>query len=372
MAQTNWSSLGSPGPQTLSDASPIVVQNADGRLEVFLGPQDVDAKVDALWHIGQTSLGGGWSAWASLNWPAKVSVSSFDVGRNADGRLEIFISGSDGTLWHTWQTTAGGSWNNPWFSLGPLWQGVAAGGIIDVAMNIDGRLEVFTPASDGTFWHIGQIAPNGTWSSWSSLGMESSLGMLDNLRFPVTGRNADGRLEVFSVSSDGMYWHIGQIAPNGTWSSWLSMAQPSTPFGPSAAPPVVGQNADGRLEVFTGALDGAIWHTSQTSPNGTWNSWSSLSWPTNTRLGPLFTVGRNADGRLELLATGDDGALWHSVQTSPGGSWSTWDSLGAPPNTSPFSGPFVAENTDGRLEAFAVASGTLWHARQVAPGGPWG
>jgi hypothetical protein len=376
MAQTNWSSLGIPGPLTRSTASPIVAQNADGCLEAFLGPQDVDAKVDALWHIWQTSPGGGWSAWASLNWPTKISVGSFDVGRNADGRLEIFISGSDGALWHTWQTTAGGSWNNTWFSLGQLSDGVGAGGIIDVVTNTDGRLEVFTPASDGAFWHIGQIAPNGTWSSWSGLGMWSSLGMV-NLGYPVAARNADGRLEVFTCDSGGMIWYIGQMTAGGNWyTNWLPLGQPSTTSGPAqVTPPVVSQNADGRLEVFTtiwDTLDGAIWHKSQTSPNGTWSDWSSLGGPTTTRLTSLLTVGRNADGRLEVLVPGNDGALWHSVQTSPGGSWSTWDSLGAPPSTSIFSSPVVVENTDGRLEIFAIANGTLWHARQVAPGGPWG
>ncbi len=39
-------------------------------------------------------------------------------------------------------------------------------------------------------------------------------------------------------------------------------------------------------------------------------------------------VARNADGRLELFAGG--GMLYHIWQTSPGGSWSNWDSLGHP------------------------------------------
>jgi len=368
MAQTDWSSLGTPVPG--SPASPRVAQNADGRLEVFLDTQGVDIQGDALWHIWQTSPGGDWNTWASLNWPANLYVASFAVGMNADGRLEIFISGSDGALWHTWQTTAGGSWNNTWFSLSHLAAGVDLSGVFAVVRDTDGRLEVFTRGSDGAFWHIWQTAPNGTWSAWASLGMPTI-----PLGYPIPGRNADGRIELFTLGSDGALWHIWQTKAGGSthWNNtWFSLGRPPATVGPTLSP-AVSQNADGRLEVFISDSVGAIWHISQTTPNGTWSTWSSLSGPTNTKLMGIPTVGRNTDGRLEVLVLSTDGALWHIVQTAPGGGWNTWDSLGAPPNTSLLSSLlFVSENADGRLEVFAVASGTLWHASQVTPGGPWG
>jgi hypothetical protein len=359
MAQTNWSSLGTPGPQSGSSASPTVAHNADGRLEVFLQTQD-----GTVWHIRQTSPGAGWSTWVSLNKPANVSNGSLTaVGMNADGRLEIFIV-DNGVLWHTWQTTAGGDWYNSWFSSGrPSGAGLQMG--LTVVSNTDGRLEAFGGGSDGALWHIWQTTPNGTWSPWSSLNSPAG--------FPVAGRDADGRIEVFTLN-EGL-WHIGQTTAGGNWNTTsFSLGQPSATVGAApATTPVVSQNADGRLEVFTLDSDGAIWHISQTSPGGDWSAWSSLSRPANTQFTTLPTVGRNADGCLEVLVTGNDGALWHIVQTSPGGGWNTWDTLGAPPNTSlTFSGPFVAANTDGRLEVFAVPGGTLWHASQVAPGGPWG
>ena len=40
----------------------------------------------------------------------------------------------------------------------------------------------------------------------------------------------------------------------------------------------MGQNADGRLEVFALGLDSALWHISQTTPSGsTWTPWSILT-----------------------------------------------------------------------------------------------
>ena len=86
------------------------------------------------------------------------------VGRNADGRLEVFSDGKgqNGTeLWHSWQTAPMGGWS-AWESLGthpPEFIGFVA-----ASANADGRLEVFARIglmSSGTIWHIWQTAPNG-------------------------------------------------------------------------------------------------------------------------------------------------------------------------------------------------------------------
>jgi hypothetical protein len=39
------------------------------------------------------------------------------VAPSADGRLEVFIAGLDGTLWHIWQTIASDGWSG-WVSYG--------------------------------------------------------------------------------------------------------------------------------------------------------------------------------------------------------------------------------------------------------------
>jgi hypothetical protein len=39
-----------------------------------------------------------------------------------------------------------------------------------VAQDADGRLEVFVHGTDNALWHIWQTAPNNGWSSWNTLG----------------------------------------------------------------------------------------------------------------------------------------------------------------------------------------------------------
>ena len=87
---------------------------------------------------------------------------------NADGRLEVFITGNDGNLYHAWQTAASNGWDF-WDSLGnggaPLTNGPA------VAPNGDGRLEVFVLGGDGALWTRSQtVASTNDWSEWVSLG----------------------------------------------------------------------------------------------------------------------------------------------------------------------------------------------------------
>src|SRR6266581_2613276 len=204
MAQTNWSLLGTPAQQIVNHS---VGRNADGRLEVFYS--DVNSEI---WHIWQTAPNGTWSTSALLNKLANASYySSIAVDENADGRLEVFII-AGGALWHIWQTTAGGNWYNTWFSSGKLSTSAEIYIGPAVAKNKDGRLEVLIAGNDGALWHTWQVTPGKDWNNWDSLGALPST----NVSFsPEVSENSDGRLEVFVASGDGL-WHAWQVTP-GSW-----------------------------------------------------------------------------------------------------------------------------------------------------------
>jgi GH25 family lysozyme M1 (1,4-beta-N-acetylmuramidase)/acylphosphatase len=124
------------------------------------------------------------------------------------------------------------------------------------------------------------------------------------------------------------------------------------------------QNADGRLELVARGTDGAIWHDWQTSANGNWNGWASLGGqaPGNP------VVSADADGRLEVFVIAN-GHLFTRFQLSGGGWYNGWLDLG---DASLVGEPIALTNADGRLEVFARNSaGALVHKWQTSANGSW-
>jgi hypothetical protein len=165
-AWSGWNSFDSVGGGL--DDRPALAPSADGRLELFCRGKD-----NALWHRWQTQVSAvdAWSGWVSHGTASAGFSDHPAVATSADGRLELFLAGLDGNIWHKWQTAASNGWSS-WSS-----QGSAGGGFTNAApavgRNGDGRLELFAVARDGNLWHKWQTAANNGWSPWSSLGQPS-------------------------------------------------------------------------------------------------------------------------------------------------------------------------------------------------------
>jgi hypothetical protein len=161
------------------------------------------------------------------------------------------------------------------------------------------------------------------------------------------GVNADGRLEAFGLNTDsGSAVQTFQTSPAGPWHEWISRGKPA---GRVISQMVVGSNADGRLELFVSTNDGIneddhdVWHVWQTAPNNGWSGWQSLGSPGGgvSGQGAYLTVGTSNDGRLELFATANDGNLWHRWQTAPNNGWSQWTNRGRPAGTTTLGQPVI-------------------------------
>jgi hypothetical protein len=87
------------------------------------------------------------------------------------------------------------------------------GSKITSVRNEDGRLEVFVIGTDNQIWHTWQMAPNSGWSYWYALG-----GNMTGLPAEVvSGANASGALEIITVLSDKTMVRNWQVAPNIGW-----------------------------------------------------------------------------------------------------------------------------------------------------------
>jgi hypothetical protein len=272
-----------------------MARSIDGRLYVF-GVDQVALDV----RYSEQDSGGSWSDWRNFGHPtdgdgeafvavrlddwvfrsgfARWRAPNLGVGCNQDGRIEIY-GASPLKMWHRWQSNRSklSEWV-PWEPLGTPQPRIDNLADWTVIQNEDGRLEVFAAGTDGTndqIWHIWQGDPNGGWGTWDPLpGLFLSPLPKPQPTSPLKGalraaRTVDGRLKIFAIGQGGGLFTQTQIGASGVggWESgWESLG------GENITAFDVGQNADGRLEVFI-VSSGSVWHR--------WQRFGDLLWSTD-------------------------------------------------------------------------------------------
>ncbi|MFJ3906802.1 glycosyl hydrolase family 32 [Streptomyces sp. NPDC090025] len=270
------------------------------------------------------------------------------------GRLTVFaLAAGDRSMLVRTQTDPG---TDTWGDWQPF--GGPAGAVPTLGRNADGRLELFSLAPDGAALHHRVQRQDGGWGEWEWFGSEAGSA-------PAVVRNADGRLEVFALGPAGTRLaRRRQTAPGAaTWEPW----EGDFGLGPVGAPPVVGVNADGRLEAFALAPGGAeLRHRWQATPGGAWSAWTRFG----TAAGAAPRIGRDGTGRLDVSAVAPSGTgAFHRRQSAPSGGWDGWEPL----LDWSTAAPLLVPSADGRLEAFTLSPGgeRLGHRWQATPGGAW-
>ncbi len=266
------------------------------------------------------------------NPPAGVRfVGRAAVGRDPQGRLVLFVAGTDSTLYRSWQVTPEGGFVE-WTA---QFAGVRPGATI--ARNADGRLEVFAVGTDQTVRASWQATPGGDWvDPLAVTGLDARVNGL------AAATNADGRVELFGIDQAGAVFRRAQVdAGRGPWSPWAALpaAPPLGSIGAATA-------ADGRVHVFgitvrrdaggepgvdPAGEPGEVLASRQGIPGGPWEPWTSTGAERMTT-GVTALVERSADRSLLLAvaASGADGtqAWWRRQQgTGDAASWTAWAAL---------------------------------------------
>ncbi len=170
-------------------------------------------------------------------------------------------------------------------------------------------------------------------------------------------RNADGRVEVFGVSMATGNIMTSFMTTAGVFSGWVDLGNPTATGATGTGTPIVGTNADGRMQVFVKNSGGGISTKWQTSVNGTFSGWLDMR-GSDVQGSPAVIT--RANGRMELFAATRGGVLnWSQVAPN-----ANWTAATTRVTTAVSSSPTVAANADGRLEIFyrttAGAVGTLY------------
>lgn len=282
--------------------------------------------------------------------PAR-GADGIQIVSSADGRLEIFVTGSGGKIYHAWQTQVGsGAAATHW-----AWEKVDVGmSGDDFIAGRDSQGRVFVAAIQE-----GVISFNSAAGAGTSLQGAQRLDTHDvhGLR---SAANPDGRIELFSISNSGTAWSTAETAVGNR--EFANHNLEGTKLL-SLAPTLYRGN---RLALAALGGDHSVWWIAQSVPNAPWDYWASLGGHDIQAIG----AGANADGRLEVVALGKDKGLYHRYELPTGG-WGEWETLGAGPYAEPMN---LTTNADGRLEVFVHTADQykqILHAWQLSPNGAW-
>ena len=271
--QTTWSNGWSawenipapPSPVGAGFFAPGVAARANGRLAAFVAN-------GALWRREQTAWSNGWTDWLPHGSPpGALVVGPVTAHRSGDGRVEVFTVDDHGRMWNIRQTSPDSGFSE-WNDFGT--PDVALEDRPALARSADGRLELFVTGSDGALYHQWETAVGTlTWSGWVLAGKPPNTSFVDH---PVLGASADGRLELFVTGADRNIWHSWQTRASNGWSGWVStLPGPGT----EGASPDVRASGDGRLELFVVGADGNLWHRWQTQASNGWSAWVAVAHP---------------------------------------------------------------------------------------------
>jgi hypothetical protein len=347
--------------------------NSDSQLEL-VATSAREGSRDTVWHAQQTDPDRNeWTGWEPFGRPGGgAGAPAFLQRQDLKLELDLAVIGRDQSIWRRFQVSPG-HWSD-WDELG-IPGGESFLGSLAFTENKDGRLEVFAARHDGTAWHRWQRSAGGVadWSPrWAPFGLPDGqlLGAL------AIGRDAQSRLVAFAPAlvpgDEPAMWHRWQSTPSDGWSAWTSLGSPPGDRGPGEA--VLGTNYDGRLEVFTVASDGAVWHRWQQRAGGP-ESWEGQPWHNLGAQGGGFrevAVRRDAAGCLTLAATSQNGRdLFQLTQVTPGGGWGSWSPLPSVPTEA--AGPLLYLNSNGGLGLFLLTpdTGGLYQLIQREPDGSW-
>ena len=252
----SWNSWRELGGQGVSDVAATL--DSAGRMRAIR-----ISNSGQINEMSDSTARGSWNAWRPLN-NTFYAASNPALALSASKQLVLFALDNLGALRINTQAAGSSSWPTTWLKLGGSFASAPV-----VAKNADGRLEVFVKGTDQQLYHSAQSAA-GAWSLPSALGGVTFSGQ------PVVSLAA-GLLNVAVRNDNGTVSLISQLSglPGSDWSGWQSLGAPTTAYGSSINAVIgLGTNTDGTLDLLARADDGDIYRDNQVA--GTWAGWSNL------------------------------------------------------------------------------------------------
>jgi hypothetical protein len=292
LTQSGWSKLDGGNFQQIA-----VGHDQAGHQQVFAVTGDHQVYVNTEVYLNNT---GSWTGWQPLGgW-----VKSMAITEDVWGRTQVFAVYFDGSLWVDTQANST-SWTG-FVSLGG--SGIQQ---VAVANNANGLTDVFVVGSDNAVWWKSEDI-NNNFSGWQRVpGWVSSI---------AVSRDGWGHLQIFGIGSDTSLWVATQTDANSNSFNPFS----SLGYYYNLQQLAVGNDADGRCEVFAVGANGTVSHWWQDT-YGYWDWGNFGALPGNVQ---SIQVGHDANRRLFVFGVGMDNQAWVIGQSVLNGGFGGWVPLG--------------------------------------------
>jgi hypothetical protein len=282
------------------------------------------------------------------NIPLLATVAS---GINKDGRIELFMTGLDGTIYHMWQIAANWQWKDQFKKLG---EGHYASNALVVISNDSGTLEVFYIGTNFNLYHNWQKSPGGSWNG------EVQIGHSDKSNDISVAKNADGQAQLFGCARDTgeLFYHTRN--KNGSWQGKKQLV-PANAIGC-----LVILDPTGRLQLVFLDVNFTLFSVSQEVSNQT-DGWTA---PARIGLDVLDMVMGCLPGRNGTICVffDDVGGLWSILLPFNSNTWGIPQQLSFKAFPNKLAGLALAVNFTGWFVLFLFdETGAIFRMVQTGP-----
>jgi neutral ceramidase len=251
----NWTA-----PRAFSGQAKELTIGKDGNDKTLIYYVGMD---DKIYTTRQPASGGAWSQHVVGVNPKGRLVT---VGRDLDGRVELFLTNENDTIIQTWETGRG-----TWESRD---HGVKACAIA-VGSFADGRLTfLYARRDDARVHQISQVTPNAAWGSPFTLDAWA--------KTMTIWRAPDGALTLFYAGRDDRIYALWQKDKAGPWDKHERLDGHARRIAALTG-------ADGRPELVYVGMDDRVYQTAQ-QKNGSWSADRILGEPRVAAQGRLAVV----------------------------------------------------------------------------------
>jgi hypothetical protein len=246
------------------------------------------------WYLEAEYYAGSWSGWERL--PGGTLSAPTIVYDSYDGRVHMFVRGTDNGIYHnSWQSGIGNGWAG-WEQLSGLTTNAQPAAVADSA----GNLHVVAVGTDGHFYSTLQQPTGSPWGPWQQIVGENVLGASASLM-----ATSAGRVDLVVRLSNSAIRHNWWVTSSGEWQGW------DNPGGGTLERPVLAYDSSiDTLYSFVRGTDNRIYHNDLDLDTNLWSGWYYLA-PGGTLAAPAVIAD---GGRVDLFVRGTDNGIYHGYR----------------------------------------------------------